>query len=260
MRQILFQVFKLLFAGALIFWMIQGGKLDFQSIFRSYSGANLAILLTLLLIILANNNWRWWLLLKSFGLPFTYLYTLRLTLVGLFFNYAMPGGVGGDVVKGYYLVRDHKEQRAKTLGTVLMDRIVGMHAMAAFGLGAMLVQWQMISENPKAMTLFWSVLALNIAILLFFALTMSEIIFESARLNRLLSRLPGGSIFKKIHEVFFLYREKKKTLVVAFLLSLISQIVNVVFFFIAAQFMGYEEATWSSYMFVVPVGLIAMAL
>ena len=45
---------------------------------------------------------RWWLLLRARGIPVTLWNTFRLTMVGHFFNFCMPGTTGGDLVKAYY--------------------------------------------------------------------------------------------------------------------------------------------------------------
>ncbi|NJL25268.1 MAG: hypothetical protein HC902_08875, partial [Calothrix sp. SM1_5_4] len=42
-----------------------------------------------------------------------------LYLIGIFFNFALPGSVGGDVVRGYYLVADHPERRMDSILSIV---------------------------------------------------------------------------------------------------------------------------------------------
>ena len=80
---------------------------------------------------------RWWLLMRCRSLPVGYAAALRLTLVGLFFNFCVPlGSNGGDVVKAYGAARavHHGPDgrggppgaRTTTVVSVLLDRIAGL--------------------------------------------------------------------------------------------------------------------------------------
>lgn len=85
---------------------------------------------------------RWWLLMRCRSLPVGYFATLRLTLVGLFFNFCVPlGSNGGDVVKAYGAARAVRgagagaeagerdlPPGAKTTAviSVVLDRIAGL--------------------------------------------------------------------------------------------------------------------------------------
>jgi len=75
---------------------------------------------------------RWRLLLRSFGaahMPSRWgLY--RLYLVGLFYNTFLPGGVGGDAVRGVASREAFGDEgRAEGLVVVLVERIMGMSAL-----------------------------------------------------------------------------------------------------------------------------------
>ena len=83
---------------------------------------------------------RWWQLMRCRALPIGYAASLRLTLVGLFFNFCVPlGSNGGDVVKAYGAARavrglrhgDHGQPppagaRSTAVISVVLDRIAGL--------------------------------------------------------------------------------------------------------------------------------------
>jgi uncharacterized membrane protein YbhN (UPF0104 family) len=51
---------------------------------------------------------------------------LQLHLIGIFFSAFLPGGTGGDLVKGYYLLRGRSSaEGAAAIGTLLVDRFAG---------------------------------------------------------------------------------------------------------------------------------------
>jgi len=55
--------------------------------------------------------------------------SFKLTLVGQFFSFFIPGGVGGDLVKALELAKDHVTSRATALSTVIADRVLGLFTM-----------------------------------------------------------------------------------------------------------------------------------
>ncbi len=69
---------------------------------------------------------RWRLLLAVQGIRVPLWSLSRLTLIGVFFNLAIPGAVSGDLVKMGYLTRWSGARRAEGVLTILVDRIIGM--------------------------------------------------------------------------------------------------------------------------------------
>lgn len=80
-------------------------------------------------------QWGW--LLRSGGVPAPAGTVLRLYLVGLFFNNFLPANVGGDAVKVVELGR-RSGRTAAVLGATLLDRLLGLGALALVGLAATL--------------------------------------------------------------------------------------------------------------------------
>ncbi len=72
---------------------------------------------------------RWRLILRALGVDPGFGDAFRLTFLGLFFNLAVPGLTGGDVVKAIYLGRSSARHEAAFL-SVLVDRIVGVLGLA----------------------------------------------------------------------------------------------------------------------------------
>ncbi len=84
--------------------------------------------------ILACGRWYW--LLRSAKVSITLKETARLHFTGLFFSGFLPGGMGGDLVKGWYLVRGRDRiEGAAALGTLVVDRIIGLFGL--IGLAAL---------------------------------------------------------------------------------------------------------------------------
>jgi uncharacterized membrane protein YbhN (UPF0104 family) len=72
---------------------------------------------------------RWRLLLVVQGIVVPLWALARLTLIGVFFNLAIPGAVSGDLVKMGYITARAGERKAEAVLTILVDRIIGMLGM-----------------------------------------------------------------------------------------------------------------------------------
>lgn len=102
-------------------------------VLRMLREANLPLLLAATLMVGAIypiQVVRWWLLLRARGIDIKLWMAFKLTMIGCFFNYCMPGSTGGDLVKAYYAAK-RKEGRADAVMTVLMDRVVGLFGLIA---------------------------------------------------------------------------------------------------------------------------------
>ena len=59
------------------------------------------------------------------NLQISFSSNLKLYLIGMFYNFFLPGAVGGDAYKGYLINRDFKWGLKKTFKLLLLDRAIG---------------------------------------------------------------------------------------------------------------------------------------
>ena len=79
-------------------------------------------------IALLINTFRWIRLLAFEKVHLSFSDGYSLSLIGIFFNFVIPGGVGGDVVKCGYLFKRYPSQKWFVGWSTLMDRILGLVA------------------------------------------------------------------------------------------------------------------------------------
>lgn len=80
--------------------------------------------------VLILNMVRWRLLLRVQGIHVAFSQAARLIMTGVFFNLAVPGGTGGDVVRMAYVSRLAGEgRRTEAVFSVIVDRLVGVVAL-----------------------------------------------------------------------------------------------------------------------------------
>lgn len=97
---------------------------------------------------IALSSWRWALLLRVQQVNLDNWNALRLTMIGVFFNLAIPGGVGGDVIKMVYLAKVAKERSPEAIMTTLFDRILGLLGLFVVALAALAYRWDFVKAAP----------------------------------------------------------------------------------------------------------------
>jgi uncharacterized protein (TIRG00374 family) len=80
--------------------------------------------------------WRWHVVLRAAGVQASFASVVRQYFVGIFVNNFLPGTVGGDVAKVYYLGRDHGYRTVTA--SIVIDRLMGVSVLALL---AAAVQW-----------------------------------------------------------------------------------------------------------------------
>lgn len=68
---------------------------------------------------------RWYMLLKVQGISIGFWPAVRLHFLGLFYNNCLPGSVGGDFLRAWYVTR-HTDKRLVAALSVFVDRVVGL--------------------------------------------------------------------------------------------------------------------------------------
>ena len=252
---------KILVAGGLIYWMVQKGFLDLGELYGQASGWDILVLLGLGGFGIICVTFRWHSLYQVQGFQTPFSAALRLNLVGLFFNFAMPGGVGGDVVKTYYLSKETpmKNGYLKALTSALMDRLFGLWGMAILALIGLLFGGEKIQGDPRFVALGGALAGLVVGFIIFFlvALRASEKSLE--KLTRLLLKLPAGGLMVKIITAIHSYGGNTQVMIKTMLLTFGSQLSATFFMYIVGQIMGISLGI-EGYLFAVPLGFMAMAL
>jgi uncharacterized protein (TIRG00374 family) len=68
---------------------------------------------------------RWWLLLRTQSIFINYWAAVRLHFLGLFYNNSMPGAVGGDLLRAWYVTK-HTDRKFEAVLSVFVDRVIGL--------------------------------------------------------------------------------------------------------------------------------------
>ncbi|WP_437920765.1 lysylphosphatidylglycerol synthase transmembrane domain-containing protein [Sphingobacterium sp. LRF_L2] len=158
-------IFKVAITFGALYWVCK--NISFKELQEALSEANPFFLLLALVSyavsqIIASSRLNSFL--KVIGLNLTERYNLRLYQLGLLYNFFLPGGIGGDGYKIYFLKKNHPIKGRKILSAVFFDRLSGLWALSI--ITGMLIIFMPRLAIPNSVTL--TVLAIGTASYLYF--------------------------------------------------------------------------------------------
>ncbi len=198
---------------------------------------------------------RWVVLLRVQGVYVSVYQAVKLTYLGLFYNNMMPGAVGGDLLKAWYITKHSgKNQRVEAAVTVFVDRLIGLigmifvGAIASYFVANMTIK--IMGHAVQVRVLVWLILAaLIISVFLF----LNQSVRKVLRLGKLAARLPFTSMLTKIDQAICIYRHHSRTIVVALLISSIIQSLAIVAIWMLTQSLGLTQVTFWQCLIIMPV-------
>ena len=252
-------ILKLLVAGSIIAYLIGSGQLSFSKILYALKPVNIMVIACLYFVTTIITSLRWNLLLRMFHFRYRPWDTLKLSLIGSFFNTFMPGAVGGDLIKTYYIYAEEKDKKSKILASfsVFLDRFVGLLSLIFLVTFLFLFFWDSIVVNTYYLKLFWLVLSVSLAAAmgLFFLWFLSKQDLE----NKNYKILSYKYVLKFTHFISQL-RGRWHYIFMAFVMTFCSQTLLIFIFYSAALDLGFYEVPMKIFFLAVPLALLVTAL
>ena len=178
----------------------------------------------------------------------------RSYFMGLFFNFILPGFVGGDAVR-IYKTATVSGKTTQAFSSTLADRVLGLLVLVLFSIGAffMLPEGPADDALPAAVVMF-GVLAAFIMLFAFRRLGATV----GAMFGRFLPEWLGGKISEVYDELHLLTRSPK-TLAKVFVLSCMIQLTRIGVHYLCARAVGMDVG-FAYFALFVPVMEIAASL
>lgn len=107
-------------------------KLDWMGIREMLRSANLLYFVTAVVLFLISqviSIFRFNIFIRKVGVRLTFEANSKLYLLGMFYNFFLPGGVGGDAYKAFALSKSHKKSLKKVGQVVFVERFLGILAI-----------------------------------------------------------------------------------------------------------------------------------
>jgi uncharacterized protein (TIRG00374 family) len=185
---------------------------------------------------------RWWLLLRAQIIYVAFWAVVRLHFLGLFYNNFMPGSVGGDFLKAWYVTK-HTERKLQGALSVFVDRLIGLLSMLAMATCGYLLYMRGkaggLSSQPSNSFFKTIIMYKWVFIWLFVGIGMAIGAFSFNRKGRRIMgklwaqvSLHGIIAIRKVRESIGIYCSKPLTILAAFALTILIQSAVIISFWL----------------------------
>lgn len=262
-KDIVLLVLKITLAVALVTWLVKSDKLDFRQlgILKEHPGLLLFNIASWIIAPVLLGSLRWLLLLRGLGYQLKYTKALTLHFIGFFFNAAMPGAVGGDLVKVAYVVRDNRSLgKSNAMMSVLLDRVVGLLGLFTIGSIVILSGGISLLKSDGLRSMASIIILSTVAGLAVLSSAFVKITPEKDPFARLLSAFSFLSPLQKLYLSFRSYQHTKSYLFAAFFLSIVIQLILFVYFYVLTYVMVSSSVSVLDLAIVFPIGIASTAI
>jgi len=218
---------------------------------KSLFGLGAVSFLFLVLII----NTRWWWLLRANKLGVRLLEAQRFGWIGLFCSNAMPGSVGGDLIKAVYIVERCSGNHFRAVVSILVDRIIGLLSLLlACSIGCLFI----VTRFPE---FAWTVWICALGVFVGCILLLSPGLRSLLRFEMLISRLPKrlGKFVAQLDDAVLQYRDNLKGISLWLLASPLIYSLFIGSVILMAQAIGVG-LPWIDYLSIVPAAMVVQAI
>ncbi len=218
---------------------------------KSLFGLGAVLFLFFVLII----NTRWWWLLRANKLGVRLLEAQRFGWIGLFCSNAMPGSVGGDLIKAVYIVERCSGDRFRAVVSILVDRIIGLLSLLlACSIGCLFI----VTRFPE---FAWTVWICALSVFVGCILLLSPGLRSLLRFEMLISHLPKrlGKFVAQLDDAVLQYRDNLKGIGLWLLASPLIYSLLIGSVILMAQAIGVG-LPWTDYLSIVPAAMVVQAI
>jgi uncharacterized protein (TIRG00374 family) len=208
---------------------------------------------------------RWYVLVRAQDLPFTVTGSIRLGMIGIFWNAFLPGSVGGDIIKATFLARE-QSRRTVAVATVIMDRVLALWGLCWFValLGGVfwacgLLEGSAVGPAKVIVVSAAGIVVVSLAVWLLLGLLPQQ---RAERFAERLGRIPKvGHSAAEFWRAVWMYRCRQKAVAFTLLVTWIGQAGFVLTFYCCARvlFDRDDVPTLAQHFLLVPIGLVIMA-
>jgi uncharacterized protein (TIRG00374 family) len=203
---------------------------------------------------------RWWYLVRAVGIDFSLPDALRISFLGYMVNFAPTGIAGGDLLKAWMLAKEHPGNSAKSLASVVVDRIVGLYVLFLVASAGVFATGFWNDPDPvvhwlcRAVLIVTAISTVGITLILIPGFLEGRFVQAFTRLPKV-GRPIGGLI-----DAMIIYRARRMVLFWSSVATLpVHTLLTLSIFFVASG-MRFDKVSCRDYFAIYPVSGIAQTI
>ncbi len=177
---------------------------------------------------------RWQILLRVQGVHLSWGRLYGLLMVGLFFSLFIPGGTGGDLIKGYYLLKEAPVGRKTSAAlSVVMDRLLGLLGVGILTVAITAFRWDWLTSDPITKSCVYTVLgvlAVSVS-----GILLAGLVSGLRLVHALPAKMPGHHFLATISGAYALYGRAWLATLSAILISILAHTAHYTTFWCATK-------------------------
>jgi len=251
---------KLIVGAGLVYYVLSSRMVDFATLKSVLSNPiNLIVSFVFLAFSALCCAARWFLLVRAQGLALSFKNLVELTMIGNFFNTFMPGSVGGDLIKAWYVAGQEPQRKTRAIFTVLLDRVIGLAVIVFYAGATLLFYTGLLDDKKELQAVAYSLWAFTTVSFIFALVFFTPSLWNWEITGRFLGYLRKSKRLSQIIDAGLLYRSHLGRMSIAVGLSALSIFGTNVLFSIQGRTLGIPLEL-SHYFFIVPIGLTVSAI
>jgi len=252
-KKLLFNILKIVVSIGLLIFIFS--TIDLQKFLTVVSRANplwLLAALTMMMLGIVIRAFRWQILLDAIGVRVHIGELTAIYFIGFLFNNVLPSGVGGDAIRMVELNR-HSERGSDAVTSVVVDRFLGLSALQAIALIALIFDWEAV---PPIVAYFTIIIFLAGLVLGYLLINRSLYLTLQTRI-KLFRRMTAIKFIGNLFESF--QRYPLPALGQAYLVSLLFNISLILMNVFIGLALG-AQASFAQFAIFVPITSLVLIL
>ncbi|MEO5334429.1 MAG: flippase-like domain-containing protein [Magnetococcus sp. YQC-5] len=246
-------ILKICLASGLLYWLAHEYQLALSSVSDAFFTWSQGVILLSLLGHFSCQIFRWLLLLRLQEIQLSWAVGTRLFFIGQFFLITSLGAVGGEVARGYYVIKHSGSAKLAGASTVVADRMIGLFTYLLIGGISFLVLWGGGGLPESLLGMGWVILSLLLGMVLLFLLAGSSIG------QRLLHALLPNSWCELLQRILKAFHPAQKSVQWAMGLSLLANFWHLLAFMAAGRALNVPLG-WGDVFLALPLVVLANSL
>jgi len=204
---------------------------------------------------------RWHLFIRGVGIPIRLLDSVRLGALGFALNFVSLGAVGGDLFKAIFLAHGQPGRRTEAVASVLADRVFGLMTILVLATGGILATDLTHRAPPTLAALCNTILVAAAVALTGAAAALFVPALTGPRVLSWARRAPlVGSTIARLLGAVATYRNEKRVLLVAAVVSVAGNVAYITAFYLVASGLPIQRPNYAEHFVVVPVANMVGAI